>query len=62
MTAERSVVKLLQKPKATGWQGGSSGRAPAEQAESPNFKPQYHQKKKKIHRGWMSASSGKSAC
>jgi hypothetical protein len=31
------------------WQHGSSGRAPALQVRSPEFKPQSHKKKKKHH-------------
>jgi hypothetical protein len=30
------------------WRWGSSGKTPALQAQSPEFKPQSHQKKKKI--------------
>jgi hypothetical protein len=29
-----------------GWQSGSSGRVPAQQVQSPEFKPQCRQKKK----------------
>jgi hypothetical protein len=28
------------------WKHGSSGRTPASQAQGPEFKPQYHQKKR----------------
>jgi hypothetical protein len=31
----------------TGWKHGSSGRVPAKQEQGPEFKLQYHQKKKK---------------
>jgi hypothetical protein len=30
------------------WRWGSSGKTPALQAQSPEFKPQSHQKKKKL--------------
>jgi hypothetical protein len=30
-----------------GWEHGSSGKAPAYQAQSPKFTPQYHQKSKR---------------
>jgi hypothetical protein len=30
-----------------GWRYGTSGKAPASQAQSPKFKPQYCKKKKK---------------
>jgi hypothetical protein len=33
------------------WRHGSSGREPAKQVQSPEFKPQYHKKKKPNFKG-----------
>jgi hypothetical protein len=40
-----SILKIHNTKK--GWQNGSSGKAPTYLSVGPEFKPQYHQKKKK---------------
>jgi hypothetical protein len=41
---ERKKERKMQNKK--GWRYSSSGRMPAQQAQSPDFKPEYHQTNK----------------
>jgi hypothetical protein len=51
-----STSKPTKITKKRGWQSGSSCRAPAYQLRGPEFKPQYHQKKKTIKINLLSKS------